>query len=326
MNILVIGGTHFVGRVMVEAALGRGHRITLFHRGETGAGLFDGVDRVIGNRDGDIERLNGEWDVVLDMCGYVPRIVKQSVEHLAPRVSRYVFVSTIAVYADLATPGAVETSELASTDSPADEAITGQSYGPLKALCERVVSERSDQSLIVRPGLIVGRYDSTDRFSYYPHRVRRGGVMAGPGGAARPTQFIDVRDLADWTLDSIEAGRSGVYNAIREPMPIGDLLATCARVCNVDLDVRWVDDAVLTEHQVRPMVGLPFWLPPTDVRATGVYEIDNQAAVAAGMRFRSAEDTVRDTLAWLDSLPEDHAWRAGLSEDQERRLLEAVSQ
>jgi len=321
MNILTIGGTRFVGRAFVELALERGHRLTVFHRGKTGRSLFDDVSRVIGDRDGEIDRLQGEWDVVVDLCGYVPRVVRQSAEYVRPRADRYVFVSTISVYGDLSRPGLAEGDELGTLADPSREEMTGATYGPLKALCEAVVEECFDRSLIVRPGLIVGRYDSTDRFSYYPRRVRLGGSMAAPGGPDRPTQFVDVRDLGRWMLDSIEQGRTGVFNVIRDPLPMGELLDTCRSVTGADVDIRWIDDATLLAHEVRPAVGLPFWLPASDARSTGVYRIDNTAARAAGLQFRSTEDTIRDTLQWLDTLPADHAWRAGLSMDQEKALL-----
>ena len=284
MRILILGGTKFLGRATTEAALARGHELTLFNRGKTNADLFPEVEQVHGDRKRDLSLLSGRtWDAVIDPSGYIPADVRASAERLRD-AGRYVFISSVSVYADFST-GPTESSPTADLgDLPLDElAPDSSNYGPLKALSEaeveRVFGERA---LIVRPGLIVGPHDPTGRFTYWAHRRARGGEILAPGAPERLAQFVDVRDLADWILDGVEQGLSGTFNATNEGVAWGTLLAGA--------DVTWVSDEFLQEHEVGPWMELPLWLPDPDW--AGMHDTDVGRALAAGLRFRPLEETI----------------------------------
>ena len=291
MKLLVIGGTKFLGRHLVEQALARGHEVTLFNRGQTNPDLFPEAERIQGDRDGDLGGLEGRtWDAVVDTCGYFPRIVRQSAEALGDSVGLYLFVSSISVYASFAAP--------VSEDSPLgeleDESIEEfgpefEHYGPLKAACERVVQEvYADRALIVRPGLIVGPHDPTGRFTYWPRRLREGGPILAPAPPERTVQFVDVRDLSAWMLDLLESGRGGVYNATNQGVAWGELLAGG--------DVVWAPDEFLVERGVGEWMELPMWI--ADPEMIGIHQADVSRAVGSGLRFRPLEETIRDTAEW----------------------------
>jgi 2'-hydroxyisoflavone reductase len=284
LRILILGGTKFLGRAFVEAALAQGHELTLFNRGQTNADLFPKVEQLRGDRAGDLAPLEGRrWDAVVDTSGYVPSVVRASAE-LLRGTSLYAFVSSVSVYADLST-GPNEESECAELgEASADElAEDFSNYGALKALCERAVGEVfRERSLIVRPGLIVGPHDPTGRFTYWAQRLARGGEILAPGPPERLAQFVDVRDLAEWILNAVEQGLSGTFNATNEGVAWGELLAGA--------DVTWVSDEFLQEHEVGPWMELPLWLP--DPEWAGMHATDVSRAVAAGLRFRSLEDTI----------------------------------
>jgi 2'-hydroxyisoflavone reductase len=325
MRILVLGGTRFLGRAFVDAALAGGHDVTLYNRGESAPGLFPRVRTLRGDRDGGLGPLAGEaFDAVLDTCGYVPRIVRASAELLAPSVRRYVFVSSISVYAGELAVGQDESAPVATIADPTIEAITPETYGALKALCEREV-ERAlpNRTLVVRPGLIVGPHDATDRFTYWPLRVARGGDVLAPNGPGYRTQFVDVRDLAGWILRIVEGGATGVFNATgpSEPLPLGTLLATCREVAGSDARPVWVDEAFLLQHGVEPWSEVPLWIPGDE--GVGGNSFDVGKALAAGLTFRPLAETVADTLAWARGRPADTAPRAGLEPEREAELLRA---
>src|SRR5262249_18502591 len=232
MRLLVLGGTVFLGRAVVEAALARGDDVTFFTRGRTNPELCPGAERLHGDRDGDLSALAGrEWDVVVDTCGYVPRVVADSATLLSPAVGHYAFVSSLSVYADASRPQH-EDDPLEQLDDEADESIE-EYYGALKGACEQVVQQTfPGRSLLVRPGLIVGPHDPTNRFTYWVRRIAEGGDVLAPGDPARKVQFIDVRDLAEWILRATEAGLDGPHNAVgpEPPVTMGDLLETCVRI------------------------------------------------------------------------------------------------
>jgi 2'-hydroxyisoflavone reductase len=323
MRLLVLGGTVFLGRHLVASALARGHEVTLFNRGISDPGLFPDVERLTGDRDGGIGPLRGRrWDAVVDTSGYVPRVVRQSAELLRDTAGVYAFVSSVSVYPlqgdARSESGPVERmDDLASEDVPAH-------YGALKARCEEVVAECfRDRALLVRPGLIAGPYDPTGRFTYWAQRLARGGEVLGPGGPDRVVQFIDARDLAAWMLDMVLAGSGGVFNATgpARRLTLGELLSRC------EGPVTWVTDEFLLEHGVRPYTELPLWLPPS----IGTLDAPIDRALAAGLRHRDLDETIRDTRAWADS-PErassqvDAGGRrrqpSALSADREADLLE----
>lgn len=306
MKLLVIGGTRFLGRAFVQAAIERGHALTLFNRGRTSPGLFPGVERVAGDRDGGLGALAGRtWDAVLDPSGYFPRVVGASAAALAGRTGFYAFVSSISAYASPMVAGADESAPLATLADPAVEEITGETYGGLKAACEReVASVFGERSLVVRPGLIVGPHDSTDRFPYWPRRLARGGEVLAPGDPAQPVQVIDARDLAAWMLAMIERGAGGTYNATgpAEPMTFGDVIERARLALEAVATVTWVEGAFLLERGVQPWTELPLWVPPEDA---GLDEVSIQRAIAAGLTFRPLAETVRDTLAWDLARPDE---------------------
>ncbi len=326
MKFLILGGTRFLGRTIVEVALERGHELTLFNRGRTNPQLFPEVEKLHGDRDGELEPLDGRhWDAVIDTSGYVPRVVRQSAELLSGTVDHYTFISSVSVYADLAEPGIDEEYDLATMDDASVEEVTNETYGPLKVLCEEVVQEEyPDGALIVRPGYIVGPYDPTDRFTYWPHRVDRGGEMLCPGEPGVPLQFIDVRDLAEWIVRMVEAGESGVYNAVgpESPVPLGDLLAVCREVSGSDVTFTWVPEDFLREQGVDLEAAFPIWVPRSSPEAEGLHAVDAGKAVAAGLTYRPVEETVRATLAW-DREREQEGLGAGLSRSREDELLDA---
>ncbi|MDF2751225.1 MAG: family oxidoreductase [Gaiellaceae bacterium] len=309
MRVLILGGTKFLGRAVAEAALARGHELTLFNRGETNPELFPEAERLRGDRTGDLSALAGRtWDAVVDPSGYVPSVVRASAERLEGS-GRYVFVSSVSVYADFAT-GPDEGSAVAELgDAPVEELAADYSnYGPLKALCEAEVARVfGDRGLVVRPGLIVGPQDPTGRFTYWAQRLARGGETLAPGPPERRVQFVDVRDLAEWMVAAVEQGLAGTYNATNEGVPWGELLAGA--------DVTWVPDGFLQEHEVGEWLELPLWL--ADPALAGLHETDVSRAVAAGLRFRP----LAETIAGAATAPAVEG--VGLTPEREAELLSA---
>ncbi len=318
MKLLVLGGTRFLGRAVVEAALARGHEVTLFNRGLTNPELFSSeAEQIRGDRTEDLAPLDGrEWDAALDIATFLPRVVRLSVEALRGRVGRYVYISSVSAYADQSVPQ-VEGSAVAELEDPASERI--EDYGALKAACERIVEDAYEQALIVRPGLIVGPHDSTDRFTYWPRRIAAGGRVLAPGDPGDPVQFVDVRDLAGWILGSTEAGLSGIYNATGESMAFERLLDECLRVTGSDAEVVWTPSATLLAAGVEEWMGVPLWI------ASPGWEAANRVvvleALAAGLTFRPLADTIRDTLAWDAEREWPPAEGVGLTPERERELL-----
>jgi 2'-hydroxyisoflavone reductase len=322
VRILVLGGTVFLGRHFTEAALEAGHELTLFNRGEHNPELFPEVARIRGDRAHDIEKLpGGEWDVVLDTSGYFPRDVAASAGRLATMADRYIFVSSLSVFADaFSTPGIDENGRLATTDDVDATEITGENYGALKALCEKAAeTAMPGRTLVVRPGLIVGPSDPTDRFTYWPVRLGRGGDVLAPAPEADPVQIIDVRDLAAWILDVAARRATGIYNATGPDyeLTLGALLLSARDAVGTPSNLIWVEPGWLVGREVKPWTELPLWIP----NAPGFARFDCSKAFAAGLRFRPLAETVRDTLDWATTR-EGHEWRAGLPAEREAELLE----
>lgn len=319
MSILVLGGTGFIGPHMVEYAVGRGHEVTLFNRGRTNTHLFPDLEKLVGDRDGDLAALEGRnWDAVLDNTGYVPRMVRDSAELLADS-GRYVFVSSISAYKDLGPHGITEDYEVGRLDDPTVEEWRGPAYGPLKALCEDVAQEVfGDRATVVRPGYIVGPGDGTDRWTYWPVRVAAGGAMAAPGAPSDPIQFIDARDLSEWVVRMAEQGIGGVYNGVgpAEATDMAGMLEACRDASGSDAEFRWIDSAFVEEQGVR----FPIWGPPDHPTWGGAHLVDNTRAIEAGYASRPAVETVRDTLEWWNGLSEDDrpdGMRSGLRKPPE---------
>lgn len=323
MKLLLLGGTVFLGRHIAACALQRGHRVTLFHRGRQNPDLFPGAVKLYGDRDGCLDALQeGEWDAVIDTSGYIPRVVKDSARILADRCGHYTFISSISVYADVRAAGIDEAHPVDKMDDETVEEINGETYGPLKALCERAVHDVfADRALIIRPGLIVGPHDPTDRFTYWPHRIARGGEVLAPESPGHPVQVIDVRDLAEWTVRSVEGRLTGVYNATgpAEPMDLGSLLEVCREATGSGASLSWVPAEFLLDQGVTPWTEIPLWMPRSE-GAAGLMQVSIRRAVAAGLTFRPLSDTVVDTLRWLECTG-DRDWKAGLDPVREQELL-----
>jgi len=324
MHLLILGGTNFVGRHLVERAIADGHGVTLFNRGRTNPGIFKGIEEVHGDRDGGLDGLNGRtFDRVVDVSGYVPRIVRQSAELLQEATDHYTFISSVSVYADFTTTGIDEASPVATTPDVAVEDITRDTYGPLKALCEDVVrSVYSERCTIVRPGIVAGPFDDTDRFTYWCMRASRSGEFVAPDDAARPVQFIDARDLAAFTLMTSEDSLHGVFNAtgpLKEALGWGDFLARCADVGGSDALAVWVPERVLGEAGVDLGRELPLYAP---LDKPGFATVDCERAIAAGLEFSPLERSIEDTLTWARE--DDHELTAGMTKAREEEILEAL--
>jgi len=322
MDVLIIGGTGFLGRHLVETALGEGHRPTLFNRGLTEPGLFPEVEKIEGNRNGDISVLRGRsWDAVIDTCGYVPRVVRASAGLLAGAVDHYTFVSSISVYSDDISPGADEEAPVRELQDPTVEEVTGETYGGLKALCERAAEqEMLGRVLNVRPGLISGPHDPTDRFTYWPRRMAAGGEVLAPDHKGRRVQYIDVRDLATWIVKMSAEHRTGTYNATGPDyeLQMGRLLEECEAVGGAE--PVWVSEDFLKEKGVEPFTELPLWVPR---EYAALQAIDCGRAIEAGLTFRPLSETIEDVLDWDRATRAGREPAAGLRPERERELLRA---
>jgi len=294
MDILIIGGTQFVGRHLVEAALAAGHHVTLFNRGKTGPDLYPQVEHLIGDRDGDLDALKGrKWDVAFDPAGYVPRIVQQSAELLKDAVGRYVYVSSISVYVN--SDNADETAQLNVLDDPNSEDIA-KHYGALKVACENVVTENyAERGLNIRPGFIIGPYDSVPRMPGLLWRYDRDGErVAGP--ADQIVQIIHARDMADWMMKAVEAGYQGAYNLTGHPFPMRVLLDTVVEVTGQQTTITYTNDELLKMHDIQPVDGVGYWVPH---EAEGYMRANVEKVFAAGFKERPLKQMISETLAWL---------------------------
>ena len=325
MKLLIIGGTIFLGQHLVEAALARGHEVTLFNRGEHNPELFPEVEKLRGNRDGDLGALAGrQWDAVIDTCGYVPRIVKQSAELLADAVGHYTFISSISAYASFAQPGMDENSPVGTIEDETEEKVTNESYGPLKVLCEQAV-ERAlpGRTLVIRPGMIVGPHDPSDRFTYWPYRVAQGGEVLVPGKPEQGFDLIDVRDLAEWNIRMVEAGKTGIYNAAGPDYRLTTeaVLQESKAVSGSDATFTYVSAEFLKTQEVDPN-SIHAWFIPDDEEAFRyIWGVSYANAIAEGLTYRPLSETVRATQEWASARPADYAWRIGLKQERERELL-----
>jgi len=323
MKLLVIGGTRFVGRHIVEAAQRGGHEVTLFNRGQSGT-TPPGVTLLRGDRRADLSALaSGRWDAVIDCCGYLPGEVAAMGTALQGRAGRYVFISSVSVYAAASTPND-EASPLGTIADGDTTVVDGRTYGPLKALCESEVQRRfGSDALVLRLGLVVGPHDPTQRFTWWPARLARAArderVLA-PGRADDAVQWIDARDLADFVLHALAQHRGGVFNVASAAgaFTIGQLLNACARAAGVSVHFVWRDMASLIALGIAPWSELPLTLPDDDEHRCFM-STDTRRAHAAGLRIRPLEQTVVDTLAWWRALsPAQQVFdKAGLSAERE---------
>ena len=333
LKILILGGTRFIGLHLTELALGRGHSVTFFNRGRTGNDRFVQVERIKGDRNGQIDALKGHrFDAVIDDSGYVPRQVRMTAELLVENVPQYIFFSSVSVYSDFWAPRS-EKSNVGSLQDTTIEKVDEKTYGPLKALCERAVSKVYGPSCtIVRPGLIVGPEDNTDRFTYWPVRAARGGDFIAPGAPSGKIQYIDARDLAAFIIRGIERKTYGTFNVVTAPgqVTMGALISACVRsatrLAKPAKPPRpvWVSAKFLQAQKVQAWSEMPVWLPPTGESAAFA-ATSNKLAVSAGLRCRSVSETVNDTLAWHLARPvlERDSLKAGISAARESSVLAA---
>ena len=336
MKLLILGGTRFLGRQVVVAAHARGHEVTLFNRGNFSSEGLGAVESLKGDRHTELHKLQGRrWDAVVDTSGHLPRAVRAAAEVLSAEVEQYVFVSSQNAYKDVSVPGIDETYPRATlTDEQLERAnaidTSGQPsyaelYGGLKALCEQAIEEvMPGRVLIIRPGLIVGPDDYTDRFTYWLVRVAHGGEVLAPGPPDRFIQFIDVRDLAEWIILMIERRATGIYNAHGQPktLTMQRLLDECKSVSGSDAEFTWASEEFLLKESVAAWSELPLWLPEDAApHLKGFMFINPDKAIAAGLTFRPLRDTISDTLDWYQTNRANEQLKAGLDRDKERALL-----
>jgi 2'-hydroxyisoflavone reductase len=340
MKLLILGGRKFLGRHVVEAALGRGHEVTLFNRGLLNPELFHEVEKLMGDRDGGLDALRGRrWDAVVDTSGYLPRVVRESAKLLADAAEYYAFISSCSVYMNTSVPGVDESypvavineerlreAESLSQPELMSAPFFGEVYGALKARCERAADEfMPGRVLQVRAGLIVGPYDYSDRFTYWPRRVAEGRDVLAPGNPARRVQFIDARDLAEWVLLMSEARATGTFNATGPDyaLTMGRFLEECRDTLNASARFVWMDEEFLLEAGLTPWMEVPLWMPESDETNRYFLAVSVERAVASGLRFRPLAETIRDTLEWDLTRPAEAERRAGLGREREKEVLAA---
>lgn len=322
----------FLGRGLVDAARRAGHELTLFNRGRSGAAAFSDVEQLRGDRDGELSALGGRrWDAVIDTCGFVPRVVRDSVQLLAGAVDHYTFVSSISAYGNFSRRRLTEAAPVSELPEPGSEDVE-RYYGQLKAACERQVTAAfGERSLIVRPGLIVGPHDPTERFTYWVRRLADGGPVLAPAAGDQPVQLIDVRDLSDWIIAMVERRAGGTYNATgpAQRLTFEGMLERVQAAVGPTASPRWVDEGRLADAGVEPWVDLPLWLDLSrHPHLAGFADVDVGHALAGGLAFRPLETTAADTLTWASANPVAVATRfgnevrsPGLDPARERELL-----
>lgn len=318
---LVLGGTEFLGIHLVERLTIEGWQVSLFNRGVTNPDLFTSLEHLVGDREDDVSALAGRsWDVIFDLSAFHPDHITQVARHLAGNHGHYVFVSTVSVYKDFLHPGTTENSPLATIDGPIPDDVDGETYGPLKALCEQRVTELHPSHAIVRPTIIAGPHDPSHRFTHWPLRLSEPGPHVVPPVLDSPVQYIDARDLADWLLRVGAEKIHGVYNTAADPLPFGEFLERTAEAVASSLRAVRLSQEEAVQEEVRPWVDLPLWLPPEDTAMRGFFQIDSSRARSTGLRTRPLEETARDTLAWAREQDGKDA-PFGLSAEREAEIV-----
>lgn len=341
MKVLILGGTRFLGRALVEEALARGHEVTLFNRG-TNKEIFPEVEQLIGDRNIDIALLeNRKWDVLIDTCGFAPHQIKKVADVLGDNIEHYTFISSISVYKDWIPLNIAENYPLLSmlpedklADVEAGTLSPYEYYGELKALCEAEAEKHwPDSVLHVRAGLLVGSFDYSDRLPYWVQRVAKGGNILVPGRSSRPVQLIDIKDIASWVLTMAEKRKAGTFNVTgpKNMLTIEELLNACKAVTNSNAKFVWAEEAFLLKHKVQPWTEMPLWIPecsPLEGQAKpwkGTFSINIDKAVNAGLAFRPLEDTIYDIYQW-EKVRDSSERKAGISLTKEQELLELYLQ
>ena len=329
LRILILGGTGFIGPNQVRYAVERGHKVTVFNRGKTNPGTLPaGVEQLIGDRNGKLDALKGrDWDAVIDNPSTLPRWVRDAATLLKGHADHYMHISTISVYADNSKPNADETAATIVLEDPTVEEITGETYGGLKALAEKEAEKAfPGKTTIVRPGLIVGAGDNSDRFSYWPARIARGGEVLAPGNPTDRVQFIDARDLGEWTIRLLEQKTYGIFDATgpRDPLTMAEMLYGIKAITTAGAQFTWVPASFLEEQKVSPWMDMPVWVP-TEGDSAGFGSRNVSKAVAAGLTFRSLADTAQNTLNFYQARPSERndKARAGIKPEREKEVLAA---
>lgn len=323
LKVLILGGTTFLGPHLTQELLKHGHKVTHFNRGTVHEFSFPEVETLHGVRCNDMKALEGrKWDAVIDTCGYLPKVVEASSKLLAKATRHYTFISTISVYSDFSQSHINEDSPLVTfnNDYKNDE-ITEETYGPYKVGCERVIKTYfPDNSLIIRPGIIVGPYDPTNRFTYWVRKISEGGDVLVPNVPNQKIQFIDVRDLVQWIVKMIEEQSVGTYNATgpKEILTFQQFINACSQFAKNKVNLVWVNEQRLLDRQIS----LPFWLP-SKRNMMGIFEIDSRKAQYKGLSYRPLSETISDTIKW-DCQRKDRTLKAGLSRDEEQTLLKQL--
>jgi len=323
LSILILGGTGFIGPYQVNGALERGHDVTIFNRGRRSGMYGEQVEELTGDRDPNVDdglsALHGDrrWDVVIDNSGYVPRHVRASVELLKGRCGRYLYISTVAVYDfDSSTMEFAEAGPLAPLADKSVEEVTGTTYGPLKAECDRIVREvLGDVATVVRPAYILGPGDTTDRFTYWVERIHSGGDVLGPTQPEQPVQGVDVRDLTDFVFHLVENGTGGSYNAAGPAYPREGMLWAIRGTTSQPVRFHWATPELVEELELS--------MPMMDWGGRGPVSFRNEASIEAGMTYRSIAETVVDTHAWWGAQPAERRDnpRRWMSSEQEKEAL-----
>ncbi|WP_068470235.1 SDR family oxidoreductase [Candidatus Protochlamydia phocaeensis] len=322
LKVLILGGTGFLGPHLVEELQEQGHEVTLFNRGQHNPALFPEVEKLQGDRDGNLHALRGrKWDAIIDTSGYLPRVVEASSKILAQATDHYTFISSISVYENFHRFGMTEGDSVAQLDDEATEDINEKTYGALKARCETTIQSYFPNSLIIRPGLIVGPLDPTDRLTYWPVRLADGGDILAPGDPSAPIQLIDVRDLVKWIVKMVEEQATGVYNATGPlaPLTFGQLLNACQSLSQKTCILHWVSEDFLHAHQVQDWIELPLWLSRKR-HMPGFLSVDVSKAIQAGLSFRPLDETLSAILKWNAGRSRSER-KAGMEREKEQALL-----
>lgn len=316
MDLLIIGGTSFVGRHIVQKAIEKGHNVTLFNRGKSNPGLFPELPRITGDRRKDAQKLAGRmWDAAIDTNAYSPADLLPVMEHL--QTGHFTFISTISVYDDFKQGPASESSSVFQQEIKGDK-VTGETYGPLKAMCERLVKERmGEEALIIRPGIVVGPYDPTDRFTYWAKRLAEPGDILVPGSEEREVQWIDARDMAEFIVSQAERKAGGTFNLAADPIKMDEFVESVStEECG---KLHWVDDAFLEKQHIEPF-NIPLWIPVSADYPQGFFTVDNAKAKSAGLTARSAKESAEAVREWL-AAEGMKTLKTGLDESLEKELI-----
>ncbi len=333
LNMLIIGGTTFIGPHEVDYALARGHHVTLLNRNRSRPDLFKGkVDQLIGDLNADVSALKGKtFDVVIDNPTMLPYWVRNVAQYMAGHVKQYIFVSTVSVFSDTSKAGVDENGERTPMKPGADPYsldVRASSYGAYKTFAEDEVHKHYPGiATIVRPGLIVGPLDPSDRFTYWVARIDRGGEVLAPGNVTDPMQYIDVRDLAEWIVRMAEAREYGDFNAdgpSKEPLPIAEMLYGIKAITTAEATFTWVPSSFLAAQKIRPFSNMPVWMPPEGANV-GFSQLRHDKAIAKGLTYRSLAVTAADTLRWHKTRPaaEQQTLKVGITAAREAEVLAA---